>query len=128
MLYGDIYCYHHVMYNVMDMEVFACIIMYMFLYGGCIANRYHVSSSPEMTHVILTEMTLPSPPPPQDRRQADLYIKNVGSSIANWRFVPKNTDVQLSEPWIHLEPNMGMVAPGEVSRLHWDKYEEYGDK
>ena len=50
----------------------------------------------------------------QDRRKAELRIKNVGTAVANWRFVPKNSDVQLSEPWIHLEPNLGMVAPGEV--------------
>ncbi|CAE7326970.1 Ocrl, partial [Symbiodinium microadriaticum] len=61
----------------------------------------------------------------QDRRRADLYIKNVGSAIANWRFVSKNCDMKLSEPWIHLEPHLGMVAPGEVGHVVIEIFIDY---
>lgn len=33
----------------------------------------------------------------------------------SWRFIPKNNDVLLSKQWIHIEPVMGIISPGEVN-------------
>lgn len=53
----------------------------------------------------------------QERKYSVFFITNIGSaeSLVNWRFVPKGDDVHLSEPWIHVEPSLGMISPGEVN-------------
>lgn len=42
------------------------------------------------------------------------HLRNTGIAGVSWRFIPKNDDVLLSKQWIHIEPVMGIISPGEV--------------
>ncbi len=46
-----------------------------------------------------------------------LEIKNVGSAIAHWRFVPKIDELQVSATWCSVTPTLGMLSPDEVLRM-----------
>lgn len=42
-----------------------------------------------------------------------MRLKNSGSVLAEWLFVPKNNDDFICASWIHLFPTGGVLAPGE---------------
>ena len=42
-----------------------------------------------------------------------IRIKNVGTSIAHWRFVPKLEEKWPCKKWISIDPTLGMLLPGE---------------
>ena len=43
-----------------------------------------------------------------------LEIRNVGDSMAKWRFVPKLDQTVLSAQWCAATPSLGMLSPNEV--------------
>jgi hypothetical protein len=45
-----------------------------------------------------------------------MTLRNSGSSIAHWRFVPKMEELWVCKRWLSLEPTLGMLLPGEVSQ------------
>ena len=37
--------------------------------------------------------------------------------IAHWRFTPKFEETALSKHWLHIEPQYGMLIPGERTEI-----------
>jgi hypothetical protein len=42
-----------------------------------------------------------------------IRIKNIGTSIAHWRFVPKLEEKWPCKKWITIDQTLGMLLPGE---------------
>jgi inositol polyphosphate 5-phosphatase INPP5B/F len=49
-------------------------------------------------------------------KDAFIDIRNVGSSVAHWRLVPKLEETNVSKSWITIDKLSGLLLPGEVFR------------
>lgn len=46
-----------------------------------------------------------------------MTLKNTGSSIAHWRFVPKLEESRACKRWMSFAPSLGMLLPGEEAEV-----------
>lgn len=44
-------------------------------------------------------------------------LRNIGTVMAEWTFVPKNDELCVSKPWLKFEPEEGILAPGETTTI-----------
>jgi hypothetical protein len=44
-------------------------------------------------------------------------MTNTGTVMAEWVFVPKNTELLISKPWLKFVPEDGILAPGETATI-----------
>lgn len=54
-------------------------------------------------------------------QEATIQIKNVGDSVACWRFVPKLEERKVAKRWISLSKHSGLLLPGEVSMKYHNR-------
>jgi phosphatidylinositol-bisphosphatase len=40
-------------------------------------------------------------------------LENTGKVLCRWKFIPKWNDTKPYKEWLHIQPNMGMLMPGE---------------
>jgi phosphatidylinositol-bisphosphatase len=40
-------------------------------------------------------------------------LENTGKVLCRWKFIPKLNDTKPYKEWLHIQPNMGMLMPGE---------------
>lgn len=40
-------------------------------------------------------------------------LENTGKVLCRWKFIPKLNDTKPYKDWLHIQPNMGMLMPGE---------------
>ena len=53
----------------------------------------------------------------QEPKSVKITIKNTGTSIAHWRFVPKLEEKWPCKRWMSFEPALGMLLPGEEMQV-----------
>jgi phosphatidylinositol-bisphosphatase len=53
----------------------------------------------------------------QEPKTVKMTLKNTGSSIAHWRFVPKLEEQWPCKRWMSFEPGLGMLLPGEEAEV-----------
>ncbi len=44
-------------------------------------------------------------------------LRNIGSVMAEWQFVPKNDELLVCKSWVRLSPQDGILAPGEAAEV-----------
>lgn len=49
----------------------------------------------------------------QEPKTVTMTLKNTGTSIAHWRFVPKLEETRACKRWMSFSPALGMLLPGE---------------
>ncbi len=54
---------------------------------------------------------------PQEKFKSKIELRNTGSVMAEWQFVPKNDELLVCKSWVKLSPLDGILAPGEVSEV-----------
>lgn len=42
-----------------------------------------------------------------------VIVENTGKVLCRWKFIPKLSDTKPYKEWLHVQPNMGMLMPGE---------------
>ena len=53
----------------------------------------------------------------EERAERTLQIRNVGKTVAAFRFVPKLEEKQFCKPWMTIHPKFGMLMPGETANV-----------
>eukprot|EP00601_Ochromonadales_sp_CCMP2298_P007240 CAMPEP_0173198448 /NCGR_PEP_ID=MMETSP1141-20130122/16691_1 /TAXON_ID=483371 /ORGANISM="non described non described, Strain CCMP2298" /LENGTH=254 /DNA_ID=CAMNT_0014123239 /DNA_START=218 /DNA_END=982 /DNA_ORIENTATION=- len=49
--------------------------------------------------------------------QREISVTNTSAVRAEWGFVPKNDETEVSPPWLRLSPPQGILAPGESATV-----------
>ena len=44
-------------------------------------------------------------------------MKNTGTVMCEWMFVPKNDELLVCKPWLRLTPREGILAPDETAEI-----------